>query len=231
MNEITPGQIIIVNGTSGSGKSTACELFARQAEDYWLLYGIDHFTANTMPARFGHHGPMAGEGIHADPLDPARPDGPLRWQFGPKGVQTFRVFHEWIAAASRQGLNIIVDHLLMSDPPVLQDIVWRLEGLPVLIVTLKPPFEVLEQRIMQRVFDKKVPTHLLGEDAVARMNDRLNRLRPWFYEEIYRNPVTDIEIDTSLHDPAEVCAMISARLAKGPGDAAARLRASHARPA
>jgi len=112
----TLGQIIIVNGTSGSGKSTACELFAREADDYWMLYGIDHFTAGTLPAKFGHHGPNAGEGIEAVPLDPADPDGPLRWQFHEKGARAFAVLHEWIASASRGGVNIVFDHLLMSGP-------------------------------------------------------------------------------------------------------------------
>ncbi|HMO68071.1 MAG TPA: chloramphenicol phosphotransferase, partial [Novosphingobium sp.] len=116
-------------------------------------------------------------------------------------------------------------HLLLTDPPVLSDLVRRLAGLPVLLVTLKPPFEVLERRIAERTFDKKVPTELLGSDAVRKMNDRLNRLRPWFYEEVYRNPVTDLEIDTSRHDPAQVVAMIAERLAQGPGDAFPRLLA------
>ncbi|MEI4878381.1 phosphotransferase-like protein, partial [Klebsiella pneumoniae] len=83
------GQIIIVNGTSGSGKSTTCELFAQRTDNYWLLYGIDHFIANTLPAKFGHHGPRAREGIYAHPVDPDRPDGPLRWSFGPNAERAF----------------------------------------------------------------------------------------------------------------------------------------------
>ena len=220
------GQIVIVNGTSGSGKSTTCELFQRRADDYWLLYGIDHFMANTLPAKFGHHGPRAAEGIHAEPVDPADPDGPLRWRFGPNAIAAFETLHEWIAAASRQGLNIIFDHLLMTDPPVLPDLVRRLEGLPVLLVTLQPPFELLENRVAERKMDKKLPTDLLGEDAARKIVDRLARLRPWFYEEVYRNPIADLTIDTGVHGPEAVCAMIEARLAEGPGTALDRLRAS-----
>ena len=215
----SPGQIVVVNGTSGSGKSTACELFQKRQEDYWLLYGIDHFTANTLPAKFGHHGPRAAEGIEAVPVDPADPEGPLRWRFGPKGMAAFATLHEWMASASRQGLNIVFDHLLLSDPPVLQDLIWRTEGLPVLLVTLKPPYEVLERRVAERRMDKKIPVDLLGEDATRKIVDRLARLRPWFYEEVYRNSVTDLEIDTSLHAPDEVCAMMEARLAQGQGEA------------
>lgn len=224
------GQIVIINGTSGSGKSSTAERFQQRADDYWLLYGIDHFLAGTQPAQYGHHGPRSREGIHAEPADPADPDGPLKWTFGPKGVQAFATLHEWIAAASRQGCNIVFDHLLMTGTPVLADCIWRLEGLPVLLVTLKPPYEVLEKRVAERQMDKKLPVDLLGEEAARKIIDRLTRLRPWFYESVYANDISDLEIDTSLHGVDEVCAMIEARLAEGPGTAFAALREIHPRP-
>ncbi len=219
-----PGQIIIVNGTSGSGKSTTCELLARESEDFWLLYGIDHFLSGTLPAQFGHHGPRSREGIYAHPLDEAEPDGPLRWSFGPQGIRAFATLHEWVAAASRQGCNIILDHLMMIDPPVLQDAIWRMQGLPVLLVTLKPPFEVLQQRLAQRKYDKKLPTDVLGADTVRIITDRLDRLRPWFYDAVYANDICDLEIDTERHAPEMVRAMIEHRLAQGPGTAFEALR-------
>lgn len=218
------GQIIIVNGTSGSGKSTACELFAKQAEDFWLLYGIDHFLAKTLPSQFGHHGARSWEGIHAEPLDPNDPDGPLRWRLGRNGMKAFHVLHEWAASASRQGCNIILDHLLMTDPPVLQDCIERLRGLPVLLVTLKPPFEVLQQRIATRSMNasSEAPKH--SPEQLQIIRDRLHRLRPWFYDSVYANDLSDLEIDTVAHSPEQVCAMINARLAEGPGTAFERLR-------
>lgn len=224
-----PGQIVVVNGTSGSGKSTTCDLFQKRQDDYWMLYGIDHFTAGTLPSQYGHHGPRAPEGIQAVPVDPANPDGPLRWVFADNAMRAFGALHEWMAAVSRQGLNIVFDHLLMSDPPVLQDLIRRTEGLPVLLVTLKPPFEVLERRVAERKMDKKIPTDLLGEDAVMKIVDRLTRLRPWFYQEVYRNTVTDLLIDTQALAPDEVCAIIEGRLAQGPGTAFDTMRAGLSR--
>ncbi len=221
------GQIIIVSGTSGSGKSTTCELFAKQAEAFWLLYGIDHFMAATFPSKFGHHGPRSLEGVQALPLDPDRPDGPLRWSLADNGVRAFNCFHEWIASASRSGCNIIVDHLMFTDPPFLQDAIWRLQGLPVLFVSLKPPFEVLKERVAMRKMDKRMPTDMLGEDAVRIIVDRLDRLRPWFYEAAYANDLYDLEIDTNVHGPQAVCEMIQGRLASGPGTAFDLLRARH----
>jgi chloramphenicol 3-O-phosphotransferase len=225
-----PGQIIIINGTSGSGKSSTAERFQQRSDDYWLLYGIDHFLAGTQPSQYGHHGPKSREGIHAEPADRADPDGPLKWTFGPKGVQAFAALHEWIASASRQGCNIVFDHLLMTGTPVFADCLWRLEGLPVLLVTLKPPFAVLEQRVAERQMDKKLPVDLLGEDAARKIIDRLTRLRPWFYESVYANEIADLTIDTAVHGVDEVCAMIEARLAEGPGTAFERLREAYPKP-
>jgi chloramphenicol 3-O-phosphotransferase len=219
-----PGEIIIVNGTSGSGKSTTCELLAKNADGFWLLYGIDHFLAGTLPAQFGHHGLRAREGIYAHPVDAQDPGGPLRWSFGPYGTRAFATLHEWVAAAARQGCNIILDHLMMSDPPVLQDAIWRMAGLPVLLVTLKPPFEVLQKRLAERVYDKKLPTDILGADTVRIITDRLDRLRPWFYQAVYANEITDLQIDTAQHGPEAVRAMIEQRLAAGPGTAFHALR-------
>jgi chloramphenicol 3-O-phosphotransferase len=225
-----PGQIVIINGTSGSGKSTTAELFQKRSDDYWLLYGIDHFLSGTQPAQYGHHGPKSREGIHAEPADPADPDGPLKWTLGPKGVQAFAALHEWIAGASRAGCNIVFDHLLMTGTPVLADCAWRLEGLPALLVTLKPPFEVLEKRVAERQMDKKLPVDLLGADAVQKIVDRLTRLRPWFYQSVYANDIADLTIDTERHGLDEVCAMIETRLAEGPGTAFELLRQKFPRP-
>lgn len=204
MSENASGRVVIVNGTSGSGKSTACELFAQKADGFWLLYGIDHFLAGTMPAKYGHHGPLSAQGIEAVPLDPADPDGPLKWRFGEHGTQAMATFHEWIAAAARTGANIIADQLLLTDPPVLPDLARRLEGIDALLVTLKPRYEVLERRVAERAMTKKLPVEILGEEAAARIVDRLDRLRRWFYDEVYRNEIADLVIDSDAHSPEEI---------------------------
>jgi chloramphenicol 3-O-phosphotransferase len=224
------GQIIIVSGTSGSGKSTTCEMFAKRSDHFWLLYGIDHFIAQTFPSKFGHHGPRSKEGFYAYPLDENDPDGNLRWGFGEYGTKAFGALHEWVAAAARQGCNIILDHITLVDPPVLQDLVWRLEGLPVLYVSLKPDYDVLLQRIASRKMDKPMPVDVLGADAVQKIINRLDRLRTWFYDAAYANDVYDLQIDTVAHGPEEVCDMIAARLAEGPGTAFETLRRRYPDP-
>lgn len=230
MSAAKPGQIIILNGTSGSGKSSTAERFVQKSDDFWLLYGIDHFLAGTFPAQFGHHGPRSSEGIYAHPRDSDDPDGTLRWSFGENGAKAFSALHEWIAAASRAGTNMVFDHLLMTDPPVIQDLAWKLEGLPALLVTLKPPFEVLEKRVAERAMTKKLPVDILGEDAANKIIDRLTRLRPFFYDEINRNDICDLEIDSAANSIDEVVAMIEAQLAQGPSTAFEKLRQKFPQP-
>ncbi|WP_317930110.1 phosphotransferase-like protein [Halioxenophilus sp. WMMB6] len=217
------GQIIIINGTSGSGKSTTCELFAKSAEDFWLVYGIDHFLGSTYPKAYSHGGERSEQGIYTYPVDSNDPNSAWRWGMQAQALKAFAVFHEWVATAAREGCNIIVDHILLTDPPLLQDCIRRLHGLPVLIVTLKPDYEVLLKRVEQRNIGKRFSNSNLNEEQVAKSKERLARLRPWFYEEVYRNTVCDLAIDTVAHTPESVCAQIKARLAEGPGSAVAEL--------
>jgi len=217
------GQIIIVNGTSGSGKSTTCELFSKTDNDLWLVYGIDHFMGSTFPRKFGHGGELAHEGIYAYPQNESQPDGNLRWGINEKGLLGFSVFHEWLATTARLGCNIIVDHLLISDPPLLQDCVKRLRGLPVLLVTLKPPYDVLMARVDGRNIGNRFSNSNYTSEQALQSKQRLSRLRPWFYQAIYENSVCDLEINSVDNDPEAVVQLIRDRLAKGPGTAMAEL--------
>jgi chloramphenicol 3-O-phosphotransferase len=225
------GQIIIVNGTSGSGKSTTCEQFVKRSPDFWLSCGIDQFLSATFPAAFSHHGARSSEGIYAHPLREDEPDGDLRWSFGEWGTRAFQTLHEWVAAASRQGCNVILDHLMMVDPPVLQDCIWRLRDLPVLLVTLQPPFEVLEERVASRAMGGKIAgSQYNTNDAAQRARERLHRLRPWFCQTVYANDCCDLLVDTQRCTPEEVCEQIERRLTAGPGTAFAQLRERYPAP-
>lgn len=217
------GQIIIVNGTSGSGKTTTCELFAKTAEDFWLVYGIDHFMGSSFPRAFSHGGARSSEGIYTYPVDESDPDSAWRWGMTGRALNAFGVFHDWVAAAARNGCNIILDHLLLSDPPLLQDCIWRLQGLPVLLVTLKTPYDVLVERIEERQIGNRFANSNLDSEQVRQSKERLKRLRPWFYEAVYSNTITDLVVNTVEHDPESVCGLIRERL-KQPGEAFSALR-------
>lgn len=224
------GQIIIVNGTSGSGKTTACDLFSKQAADFWLTFGIDQFLGSAFPRAFGHGGERCREGFYAHPVDKSSPDGDLRWSITKQGMNAFAVFHEWVAAASRGGCNIIVDHFLLSDPPLLQDCIWRLKDLPVLLVTLKPAYDDLVTRIENREIGKRFSNSSYNSEQARQSRERLTRLSPWFYREVYKNRECDLELDTIALEPEQVCENISQRLNQGAGIAFDTLRKTYAKP-
>ena len=224
------GQIIIVSGTSGAGKSTTCDLFAKRSNDFYLRFGIDQFMGGVFPSKFGHHGERCREGYYREPLDKNDPEGTLRWYFAENGWRAVETLHEWAAAASRTGCNIVLDHLMMTDPPMLQDCIWRLEGLPVLFVTVKPPYEVLMERVASRPMAEHPEAAKDGNEGIKRAIEALHRLRPWFYQSVYANDCYDLVIDTTQHDPESVCTLIEKRLAEGPGTAFDELRKRYAKP-
>src|SRR5690606_15678880 len=101
------GQIVVVNGTSGSGKTTTCTTFARRAQEPYLMFGMDLLVGTLFPARYTMFGSMKDVGY--SPMS-----------YGPMCMKALSAFHEMIAAASRTGQNMVVDHLMFVDPPVLQ---------------------------------------------------------------------------------------------------------------
>ena len=46
------GQIVVVSGTSGSGKTTTTQTFARRARDCYLMMGLDVLVGTMQPAKF-----------------------------------------------------------------------------------------------------------------------------------------------------------------------------------
>ena len=136
-----------------------------------------------------------------------------------------------IAASARFGQNIVADHHLFVDPPVLQDIVWRLEDVPTLLVSLRPPYEVLVDRVNSRKIE--MPPQFLeayGPDSAAAMAKSLTAASPWFFEADYANDINDMVIDSSAYSPVEICEQIQARLDQGPGTALTDLRKKYPKP-
>jgi len=185
------------------------------------MFGFDLLVGTLYPAKFTPFGERREEGYQVT-------------SYGPMCIQSVKAMHEMIAGASRAGQNLVVDHLMFLDPPVLQDCIWRLEGLPVLFVNLKPPREILEKRLRERVVDIPAPTReaLEGADSdmLKLMGEELAAIIPWFYENSYKNDIYDIEIDSNSLSPEEVADKIDDRLKMGRGEAFETLRKIHERP-
>jgi chloramphenicol 3-O phosphotransferase len=186
------GQIVVLNGTPRSGKSSIAAAVQRTFDGVWMNLGVDRFKAMT-PEQY-----QPGIGL--------RPGGE-RPDLEPLIVLLYRAMYESIAAHSRLGLNVVVDvghHDAYSVPRgILPDCARRLRGLPVLFVGVRCPLDVVMERRRATwgsdPADGSVPAPVrLWQRAVH---------EPGRY---------DLEVDTSLLSPAECADAIRRRLRDGP---------------
>src|SRR5215213_8047334 len=129
------GQIVILNGTPRSGKSSIAAVIQETYDGLWMNLGVDHYMQMT-PARY-----QPGIGL--------RPGGE-RPDLEPLVQLLYRAMYESIAAHSRLGINVVVDvghHDAYSVPRgILPDCAWLLRGLPALLVGVRCPLDVVMAR-------------------------------------------------------------------------------------
>jgi chloramphenicol 3-O-phosphotransferase len=221
-DEPSPGQIVIVTGTTGSGKTTTCQTFVAEADGLWLHFGVDLFFGKVVPVKFMDGGPRCDEGLHMVPDDQSLPDGPVHMALGRYGPGMVAAMHEMVAAASRAGQNVVMDHVTSTTPPLLQDCLARFKGLPVLLVALRPPIDTLGDRFVQRLAGIAAE---YGEEHAARVNEGTRRATQYLEREIFRHSCFDLVLDSSALTPSEIVARINQRLAEGRGTAFPQLSA------
>jgi chloramphenicol 3-O phosphotransferase len=193
-----PGQIIILNGTPRSGKSSIAAVIQETFDGLWMNLGVDRFMAMT-PARY-----QPGIGL--------RPGGE-RPDLEPLVPIMYGAMYESIAAHSRLGLHVVVDvghHDAYSIPRgILPDCARRLQGLPVLFVGVRCPIE----RIMER---RRTTGWIAG---AADAGSVPHPVRLW-QREVHLPGIYDLEVDTALLSPAECAAAIRRQLDHGPAPSA-----------
>jgi chloramphenicol 3-O phosphotransferase len=187
------GQIVILNGTPRSGKSSIAAVIQSRFAGVWMNLGVDHFKAMT-PDRY-----QPGIGL--------RPGGE-RPDLEPLVVVLYRAMYEAIATHSRLGLNVVVDvghHDVYSVPRgILLHCARQLIGLPVLFVGVRCPIEVIMERRLATwgagpADDGSVPPPVLR-----------------WQEAVHVPGIYDLEVDTSVLS-TEACAdVIRHRLEHGP---------------
>ena len=186
------GQIIILNGVPRSGKSSIATVIQETFSGVWMNMGVDRFMAMT-PKNC-----LPGIGL--------RPGGE-RPDLEEKIGRFYRAMYDSIAAHSRLGFNVVVDvghHDAYSQPQQI----WpacakRLLGLPVLVVGVRCPLDVILARREQTGWHSGPPS-----------NSLLRTVRLW-QEEVHRLGIYDLEVDTSRHSPAACAASIDAFLQAG----------------
>jgi chloramphenicol 3-O phosphotransferase len=174
--KVTP-VIVVLNGASSAGKTT----LARAIQDRWtepaLLWGIDT-VVGALPKRY--LGRLWSTEVFAYSY---APDGTITAiKPGRYGDQVVRGLHDAVAALAREGLHVIVDHVVLS-PDWGTDLRSACAGLPLLCVHVTCPVDELDRRERARG-DRTLGQARVQHAAVAAALDH------------------DLTVDTSRADPA-----------------------------
>lgn len=112
-----PGRLVLLNGTSSSGKTSLATRFRdlrTLAGEYWMLIGIDDFLSK-LPADWLDLGLPSGRGPYAtDGLRFEQADDGMALRMGPVCRNLLRSYRAAVAAAVRSGLNVIVDDVVID---------------------------------------------------------------------------------------------------------------------
>jgi chloramphenicol 3-O phosphotransferase len=138
------GRVILLNGTSSSGKTTIARAFQRLAPDPWLRLGIDSFWG-AVDGRWMEFGERASEGFRW--VD--RGERGFEIVPGEAGRRLASGMRAAVAAAARAGNDVIADDVLLDQGWPAE---WAaaLAGLETLFVAVVVPIDVLEERERRR---------------------------------------------------------------------------------
>jgi chloramphenicol 3-O phosphotransferase len=182
------GRVVLLHGTSSSGKTTVARAVQALSDEPWLRLGIDAFWS-AIDERWMEHGPRASEGFLW--LEDARIVP------GPVGRQLAAGMRSAIAACARRGNDVLVDDVFI-DPRWLDG--WRaeLDGLDWLLVGVRAPLPVLEER-------ERLRGNRIAGEARAQI------------DVIHRGIEYDLTLDTDTQSPEECAREILAALGRRQG--------------
>ena len=180
------GQIVILNGTPRSGKTSIAHIIQNTFEGIWVNIGVDPFKKLIHPKRYS-------PGIGFRPTSKGYP------ALEPIIVKLYEAMYESIAAHSRLGINVVVDvghHDCYSKPlGIFENCLMRIHRLPVFIVGIRCPVEEIMERRRNTWSSTPSKDEPIPEEVFL------------WQEEVHKPGIYDLEIDTSQH-PSEECAKI-----------------------
>jgi chloramphenicol 3-O phosphotransferase len=191
--EAVRGRVIVLNGTSSSGKSTLARALQACLDGPWLVVGID--TVVFALPRAWLNPPLWSDVFRYVPTDGDDPTVPFRIETGALGHRLVEGLHRMVASLADAGLSVIVDHVLL-EAAWLPDLADRLAGHGVLFVGVRCPLEVVVRREAER------RDRTIGQAAAQ-------------FDVVHRAGGYDLEVDTSELDPDAAAAVIAGSVARG----------------
>jgi len=194
---MTKGNIILLNGTSSSGKTAIAKALQEILEGYYIHTGIDHYLER-IPEKFH---------VISDGKNPSEADG-IMWVYpkdgtrlselrlGPAGFNLLKGMYHAVAALAAEGNDLILDDVIF-DPTVLREAVIVLSAFNTLFVGVRCPLEVAKKREQER-------------------GDRTLGLVEAHYDIVHSHGIYDLEIDTSVLTPTECANQTKDYLQNGP---------------
>ncbi|MDQ3692593.1 MAG: hypothetical protein M3464_03050 [Chloroflexota bacterium] len=185
MTDRQPGTIILLNGSASSGKTSIANAIKRLAEEPYLHLGIDVFWERVFPHEWVGASQNTWNHVPVEGSDPPK----SAVVFTPFGLSFTSGLHHTVAALSRIGHNVVVDHVL-TDALQVRSCVETWRGLPVLSVGVRCPLHATLGRASTRVAERW-PEYI---EAVA-----------WQHGEVHMHTraLYDLEVDTSCLGPDE----------------------------
>jgi chloramphenicol 3-O phosphotransferase len=191
---MTPGRVIVLNGTTSAGKSTLARALQRKLAvngEPWMVIALDDFFARAPRAWFriaDHVGAHAEEGMVFEMVD-----GAIERRVGPFGRAVLAGYRAAVAGMAHAGLNVIVDEVLLSSED------WdgwqeKLAGLDVRWIAV----EVALETILQRELDR---------------GDRMIGMAAAQFDVVHSFPAYELRVDTGTLTPDEAADAILGSMA------------------
>ena len=182
------GSIILLNGSSSSGKTTLSLMLQQLLRDPYQHVALDQFR-DGLPGRYrgfnSPEGTTGFDGLNISPVD-LNGESVTAVRFGVHGKKLLKGMRRAIATIVSNGLNVIIDDLLFEESFVV-DYAHVLAEFDVCIVGVRCPLDVVRQRESER------PGRFPGTAT-------------WHFDKVHEHMIYDVEVNTASNSPRD-CAL------------------------